>query len=291
MRIASNHVQSVIDFFRSELAGLYEENEIDRFIELCFERFTGFSRIDLLNRRSETVNESDLLKFNFAVKDLKRGRPVQHVLGEAWFFDMPLLVNEHVLIPRPETEELVRWIIDEHLATGNSFSFIDAGTGSGCIALALKKKFPRAHAYALDVSEPALAVARENAGKLETELHFIHADVLDRESWKLLPSCAFIVSNPPYVRRSESESMHKNVLDYEPHTALFVPDEDALVFYKAIAELGLQKLKTGGKLYFEINEALGLEVCILLQKIGYADVQLRKDLSGKDRMVRASITR
>ncbi|TND08934.1 MAG: release factor glutamine methyltransferase [Bacteroidetes bacterium] len=288
MRIASNKVKDIIAFFRQELHDLYDEAEIDRFVEICFEEYAGYSRLDVLNRQDATVNESDLLKFNFAVKDLKRGRPIQHITGKAWFFDITLTVNEHVLIPRPETEELVQWIVDDHRKEVPSISMLDIGTGSGCIAIVLKRKLPKNHVYALDVSSEALALAKQNALQGQADVHFIQSDILDRSGWSKLPSCAVIVSNPPYVRKSEKEAMHKNVVDFEPHTALFVPDEDALIFYKTIGELGLEKLKPGGHLYFEINENLGLEVCILLQKLGYKDVQLRQDMSGKDRMVRST---
>lgn len=288
MRIASNKVRDIIAFFRLELHGLYEENEIDRFIEICFEEYTGFSRADLLTRQEATVNESDLLKFNFAVKDLKRGRPVQYITGKAWFFDMTLSVNESVLIPRPETEELVQWITDDYKDSVSSVSMLDIGTGSGCIPLALKRKMPRHHVYALDVSAEALAVARQNADKYRADIHFIRMDVTDDTAWGKIPACSVMVSNPPYITEKEKTGMHPNVVDYEPHLALFVPDDDALVFYRVIARLAKEKLKAGGHLYFEINEALGLDVCILLQKEGFSDVRLKQDISGKDRMVRAA---
>lgn len=288
MRIPSNHVHAVIGYFRSELAGLYEDSEIDTFVAWCFDEYLGFSRSDLLTRQHETMNQSDLLRFHFAVKALKRGRPIQYILGKSWFFGMELAVNENALIPRPETEELVEWILADYKTSSATLSILDIGTGSGCIAIALKKNLPQAHVYALDVSVGALALARENALTQQTDLHFIQCDMLAPEAAAQLPSCSVIVSNPPYVKQSERSTMLRNVLEHEPHLALFVPDDDALVFYRAIAKAGLQKLKPGGRLYFEINEALGIECCILLQQLGYRDVVLKKDMSGKDRMIRAT---
>ncbi|HEU4716260.1 MAG TPA: peptide chain release factor N(5)-glutamine methyltransferase [Bacteroidia bacterium] len=285
MKIPSNKVRDIVQYFRHELSALYEKEEIEKFIEFCFFDFVRMTKSDLLLKGESTVTESDLLRFHFAVKDLKRGKPVQYILGKAWFYGMEFSVTPDVLIPRPETEELVQLVVEEAKAHPETFSIADIGTGSGCIAASLKKKIPRAHVYAVDVSEPALAVARENAQKLETEIAFLHLDILRAEEQGKIPSVMFIVSNPPYVKNSERSSMQKNVTDYEPHTALFVPDEDALVFYRALAALGKAKLKPGGKIFVEINEALGPETCILFQKSGYPDVQLKQDLRGKDRFV------
>jgi release factor glutamine methyltransferase len=287
MRIPTNKISDIAQFFRNELSSLYEKEEIETFIAWCFEDFIGFSKTDLLVKQDKTVSESDLLKFHFAVKDLKRGRPIQYILGKASFYGMEFIVNSNVLIPRPETEELVKRIIDDAKSHTESFSILDIGTGSGCIAVALKKNLPRCHVYALDVSEEALKVAKENALRNECEIHFIHADILDAATREKLPACTIIVSNPPYVKSSEQSSMHENVVEHEPHLALFVPDEDALVFYKAIAATGKTKLKPGGAIYVEINEALGIDTAILFQKEGYTNVQLLQDMQGKDRMIKA----
>lgn len=285
MRIPTNKVQDILNFFRSELALKYEPEEIDRLAEYCFGEFIGFTRKDLLLRPDKTVSESDLLKFNFAVKDLKRGRPIQYILGKAWFMGEEFEVNESVLIPRPETEELTQLVIDELMLHDETMSAIDIGTGSGCIPIMIKKKKPRTHMYALDVSSEALKVAQQNAERLQADVKFMHIDFLDRSKWERLPHFSVIVSNPPYVKTSEAESMADRVKDHEPHTALFVPDDDALVFYRAIAEFGKEKLKPGGKVFVEINEALGLETCIVFQKTGYTNVQLKQDIQGKDRFV------
>jgi release factor glutamine methyltransferase len=286
MKIPSNKVSDIMNYFRGELYSLYDKEEIEKFIEYCFGEFIAFKKTDLLLKQDKTVSESDLLKFHFAVKDLKRGRPIQYVIGKTWFYGMEFMVTNDVLIPRPETEELVRLVIDEAKKHNESFSILDIGTGSGCIAVALKKNLPRCHVYALDISEEALNVAKQNAEKNNCEIHFIHGDILDKMSWQKLHACTVIVSNPPYVKKSEINLMHKNVVEYEPHAALFVNDENALVFYKAIAEVGKEKLKSEGAIYVEINESLGLETAILFQKEGYKDVQLIQDMQKKDRMIR-----
>lgn len=289
MRIPSNKISDIAQFFRNELSDLYEKQEIETFIAWCFEDFIGLSKADLLVKQDKTVSESELLKFHFAVKDLKRGRPIQYILGKASFYGMEFIVNSNVLIPRPETEELVKLIIDDAKSHAESFSILDIGTGSGCIAVALKKNLPRCHVYALDVSEEALKVAKENALRNDCEIHFIHGDILDKAVREKLPACTIIVSNPPYIKSSEQFSMHENVVEHEPHLALFVPDEDALVFYKVIATAGKTKLKPGGAVYVEINEALGIDTAILFQKEGYANVQLLQDMQGKDRMIKAEM--
>jgi release factor glutamine methyltransferase len=194
-----------------------------------------------------------------------------------------------VLVPRPETEELVKLIIDEASTHSESFSIIDIGTGSGCIAVTLKKKLPRCHVYALDVSEEALAVAKQNAARHDCDINFLHLDILSAEDVAKLPACSVIVSNPPYVTPAEKSGMHANVLDYEPHLALFTPSDDPLLFYRAIAEAARQKLKPAGKAFVEINESFGPETCIVFQNAGFTDVQLKQDMQGKDRMVIAQI--
>lgn len=287
MRISSNHIRSIISFFYSELQHRYSRSEINRLVEMVFEAYHGYSRTELLKRVDETVNESDLLRYNFAVKDLKKGKPVQYVIGKAWFFDLTLMVNEHVLIPRPETEELVQWIADDYRHVKDSITIVDAGTGSGCIPIALARKLSRAKVSAFDVSAGALQVAAHNATTANTVVQFFSADMLDETTWAVIPQCDVLVSNPPYIRRSEAAAMDEHVTAHEPHLALFVPDEDALLFYKALAQLGKNVLKPGGVLYVEINEALGEPVVKLFEQSGYKAIELRNDLSGKQRMVKA----
>src|ERR1041385_4837524 len=252
MRIPSNKISDIKKYFHAELSSLYEKEEIERFIEYCFEEFVHYKKSDLLFRQDKTVNESDLLKFHFAVKDLKRGRPIQYIIGKTWFYGMEFIVNNAVLIPRPETEELVKLVIDDAKKHNESFSILDIGTGSGCIAIALKKNLPRCHVYALDISEEAISVAKQNAEKNNCDVHLIHHNILNKSGLEKLNSVSVIVSNRPYVKKSEMNSMHKNVTDYEPHVALFVNDENPLLFYKAIAEAGKKKLKPGGTVCVEI---------------------------------------
>ncbi|HTL80545.1 MAG TPA: peptide chain release factor N(5)-glutamine methyltransferase [Bacteroidia bacterium] len=289
MRIASNKISDIASFFREELSALYEREEIDRFAEFCFGDFSAITKVDLLLEPGRTVSESELLKYNFAVKDLKKGRPIQYILGNAHFLGMKFKVNEDVLIPRPETEELVMMVVEKCKNFPGTISLIDIGTGSGCIAVSLKKKLEHCHVYAIDVSPAALEVAKENAEMLDAEIHFSQVNILDEPSRDKLPPVSVIVSNPPYVKYSEKEKMERNVTEYEPHQALFVNDEDALVFYRAIAEFGKKKLKPNGKIFVEINENLGIETALLFQRSGYAHVELKKDLQGKERFIIASL--
>ena len=295
MRIASNKIKDVVRFFREELLGLYEEAEIEMFIAFCFEDFLNIKRFEISLRANETISESELLRFNFAVKDLKKHKPIQHILGKADFYKLKFIVNEQVLIPRPETEELVQLVIDDFNLRALSLSkgtetILDVGTGSGCIAIALKKNIPHVMVNAIDVSEDALNVAKQNAAQNDVKINFIKHDILssvsiDKEFENKLD---IIVSNPPYVREQEKKQMDNNVLNYEPHLALFVPNDDPLIYYKAIANYASTHLKPQGKLYLEINEYLGEETQKLLQEKGFRDVVLVKDINGKNRILRGS---
>lgn len=294
MRIPSNKIKDIVQFFRNELKDHYENNEIELFIAYCFEDIAGIKRNDLRLNDNKTVNESDLLKLNFAVKDLKKQKPIQYILGKADFYGLKFIVNEHVLIPRPETEELVHLIIqDIKLPNSNSpVSILDIGTGSGCIPITLKKNIPLADIYALDISEKALEVARQNAEMNNVKISFINHDILLSPSpLERIGARSFdiIVSNPPYVLHSEKGQMEKNVLNYEPHLALFVEDQDPLLFYKSIADFALKHLNSKGKLYFEINQAFGSEAMQLLERKRFKNVTLVKDLSNKNRILRGNV--
>jgi release factor glutamine methyltransferase len=218
------------------------------------------------------------------------------VLNETWFAGMKLYVDEAVLIPRPETEELVEWIVSEVRNEKNSkvksqnlkFKILDVGTGSGCISLALKRYLPEAEVTAVDVSEDALIVAKKNAIAYDLKINFLQLDFLNKEQWKAFEKYDIIVSNPPYIKKSEEFTMRDNVLNYEPQIALFVPDDDALIFYKALAEFAQLHLKKTGSLFVEINEALGIQVVELFKENNFNKVVLKKDLQGKDRMVKAT---
>lgn len=288
MKIASNKVSDIIHFFRTELNGMYDSGEIETFITYCFKAYTGRERATFFLNDTQTVNESELLKFNFAVKDLKQYKPIQYILGTADFYGLKLSVNPNVLIPRPETEELVHLVIKENKKNEN-LTIIDIGTGSGCIAIALKKNIPQATVNAIDISERALQTAKQNAISNATDITFYQKDILEESVLATNTTYDIIVSNPPYIRLSEQSDMDSNVVDYEPHTALFVPNEKPLLFYDAISNFAMKFLNQGGKVYFEINQQLGNEVVQLLKEKKFSDIQLIKDLNGNNRIVKAQL--
>lgn len=290
MKIASTKIADVIRFFREELKDSYEPGEVETFISYCFEAYLNFSKTDLLVKSTGSMSESELLKFNFAVKQLKQQRPIQYILGKADFYRLQFIVNEQVLIPRPETEELVDLIIREYKQMQTP-TILDIGTGSGCIAITLKKNLQAATVTAIDVSEEALKVASQNATLNQAEVSFFQQDILKVNTMPAAAPQQFdcIVSNPPYICFSERNEMEKNVLEHEPHLALFVPDEDPLLFYKAIADFALIHLKPRGKLYFEINAAYGLETRQMLEIKGFKNVILISDLNNKNRILQGSL--
>lgn len=282
---------------RNQLENIYEEREAMRIAELVMEHISGLTRIERLLNKNHLLTEAQKNILDDYTKALLNHTPVQYVLHEAWFAGMKFFVDENVLIPRPETEELVEWIAEtvngEWSMVNNGtavdkgkFSLIDIGTGSGCIPIALKKKFIEVDAYGIDVSEKALNVARQNAVYNNVDVHFENMDILDKTAWPALPLFDIIVSNPPYIAQSEANEMQNNVLMHEPHIALFVPDNDPLLFYNAIADFALLHLRQNGLLFFEINEAFGREVIEMLTIKGFVKTEIRKDLQGKERMVR-----
>jgi release factor glutamine methyltransferase len=229
-----------------------------------------------------------LLKIHFAVKDLLKKRPVQYVLGKTEFYGLPFIVNSKVLIPRPETEELVALVIDE-VKPENNLRILDIGTGSGCIAIALKENFPKAQIIAIDVSSFALEVARENAKRNSVEIDFRVCDFLNKDSWNTLGIFDVVISNPPYVRHLEKVQMKSNVLDYEPEIALFVENGNPLLFYAQIAEFGKKHLHKDGRIFCEINQYLHKETVNLFEQYTYKDVQVLKDIFGNFRIVSCKI--
>jgi release factor glutamine methyltransferase len=270
------------------LEGLYPPEEIRAMWMILLQDIMGWSSVDALRRGSDTVSESELLKLHFAIKELALQRPIQYVTGQAHFYGLILQVHEGVLIPRPETEELTDWIVcDARVSERVSLRIADLCTGSGCIAIALSKSIPDSYVYATDVSEEALRQAEANALRLGVSVIFERHDLLSA-SITLPADLDIIVSNPPYVRFSEKKSMQANVLNYEPESALFVSDEDPLIFYRLIMEVAAKSLKRGGFLYFEINEAMGEEMRKLASEKGFEDFILKKDLNGRDRMCRMS---
>jgi release factor glutamine methyltransferase len=287
----------LISWFQKELGQMYDSREIPSLVSMLAEECWGLSKGQLLLQRDEMISPDRYAELIKVMSELKLGTPLQYILGNAWFFDHRFYVNANVLIPRPETEELVEWVVGRRrgdLATGRRDDgqdpvveparILDIGTGSGCIAVSLKLKMPEAEVWAMDVSLPALEVARYNAETLGADVKFILGDILNWQNTKL-GSFDVIVSNPPYITTNEKTLMRANVLDYEPELALFVHDSDPLVFYKAIADFSLHHLNEGGMLFFEINEAFGKEVVELLESKGYHNLTLRRDMMGKDRMV------
>lgn len=265
---------------------LYEEREAGNIADWVMEHITGKKRIDRLMDKQLALTQQEKNKLDEVLRALSTHQPIQYVLHEAWFAGLKFFVNRHVLIPRPETEELVEWIGETIAANKEMRSLIDIGTGSGCIPVTLKKKWPQLTATAIDVSDDALEVAQTNAAGMQAPVVFRQVDFLREELWDTLSSFDIIVSNPPYIRQSEHVAMSKNVLDFEPSIALFVPDNDALIFYRKLAVFGKKHLNTGGYLFVEINEALGTDTKQLFESFGY-ETELRNDLQGKERMIRA----
>lgn len=283
------------DIFKQELLPINEAQEIDSFFYIILEKLNGLKRIDLALNPEMIMDGTHLKQWKNIVSDLKKHKPIQYILGETEFYGLPFLVNENTLIPRPETEELVELIISNNQITASShhLKILDIGTGSGCIAVSLAKNIPSATVFAIDVSEKALATAKKNAELNNVIVNFINVDILKINDLGQLPTSNFqlpakfdiIVSNPPYVRNLEKAEIKPNVLEYEPHLALFVEDTDALLFYRKIAELAKKNLNQNGKLYFEINQYLGTETVELVESFGFKNVKLIKDIYQNNRII------
>lgn len=275
-------MKATIQYINSELAGLYPVSEIEGFTRIILEVVCGWSFTEQVVKKHEKILKTDFSNIQKIVFRLKKFEPIQYILGETEFYGLKIKVNPSVLIPRPETEELVQWITQSKLPV--NARILDIGTGSGCIALALKSLLKNAEVFGVDVSENALDVARQNAIGNSLDVVFFQSDILKWKEceWKIYD---VIVSNPPYIRESEKQQMHANVLEYEPANALFVNDNDPLVFYRAISAFSKKYLAKNGKLFFEINENLGLEMNELLLEYGFRDIEMRKDINGKTRMV------
>jgi release factor glutamine methyltransferase len=275
--------------FIAALAPIHGEGEAESFFYLILEDKHQLKRIDLALQPEMEFSSEAILIWNAFLEQLKLEIPVQYLLEKTSFYGLDFEVNENVLIPRPETEELVSWVLESQKGTENSqdSKILDIGTGSGCIAISLAKNSKNAQVYALDVSEEALATAKKNALNNNVEVQFILQNILETEN--LNQSFDIIVSNPPYVRNLEKAEIKKNVLDNEPHLALFVEDNDALLFYRKIAQLAQKNLNQNGQLYFEINQYLGKETVALLQQLNFKNIELRKDIYGNDRMIKCYI--
>ncbi len=273
--------------FTEQLKDTYPSTEIDAFFFLLIEEYLKLQRIDLVLNPTLKIPSNREVLFIKALAALKKEKPIQYILGKTEFYGLPFKVNENTLIPRPETEELVAWVLEEFKNNNSITTILDIGTGTGCIPISLKKHLSNANVNALDVSEKALAVAKENAKLNSVEVNFIHQDILQINS--LSETFDVIVSNPPYVRELEKRKLKNNVLQNEPHLALFVTNDNPLLFYKKIAGLALLSLTKNGLLFFEINQYLGKETVEMLQNKGFKNIELRKDIFGNDRMIKASL--
>jgi release factor glutamine methyltransferase len=285
--------------FSETLKDIFPSTEIDTFFLLLIEEYLGFSRVDLVLQSDFIIDQNTKNLFDRAFERLKNQEPIQYILGKTEFFGLPFLVDKNTLIPRPETEELVAWIIDEVEILNNKsspkISLLDIGTGSGCIPISLAKNIDFAAIYAIDISTKTLEVALKNADSNQVSISFFEMDILKTSNLDLLSkdktqiNFDIIVSNPPYVRESEKSAMDKNVLENEPHQALFVSDENPLVFYEKIADLALLHLSRNGLLFFEINQYLRNQTVNMLLKKGFKNIELRKDIFGNNRMIKANI--
>jgi release factor glutamine methyltransferase len=273
-----------IKFIKS-LLPFYDEMEAESFFYLILENRYQLRRIDLALDADKEFSEAEISNWNVILEKLKTQIPIQYILGTTHFYGSEFIVDENVLIPRPETEELVDWIVklNSKLSKKRDLKILDIGTGSGCISISLAKNVLNSSVFAIDVSEKALAVAEKNASLNKVTVTFLHKNIL--ETNHLDQKFDIIVSNPPYVRNLEKTEIKPNVLENEPHLALFVPDNDPLIFYKKIAELAAANLNPNGQLFFEINQYLGKETQDLLESLGLKNIELRKDIYGNDRMI------
>ncbi|MEN9547611.1 MAG: hypothetical protein RIR12_202 [Bacteroidota bacterium] len=283
-------VQEATFLLLKKLRQVYDEGETQTMVDWVMEALTGAGKVERMMYKHEPLGNLEEKKLLSVISRLIKQEPVQYVLGYAWFSGLRLKVNKHVLIPRPETDELVDWITCDNLtnAHNGTLKILDIGTGSGCIPIAIKKKLPSAAVVACDVSTEAIALASHNATVHHTTIDFIQTDFLDEKNWALFAQYDIIVSNPPYIPQGEKVNMHQNVLAYEPHLALFVPNDDALLFYEKIAKFCQQHLLPNGCLYFEIHENFGEATLQLLHRYGF-NSELKKDMQQKDRMIKSSL--
>jgi len=280
-------VKDAFDVFKTGLADIYSTPETEAITSLALTEVTGLSRASLrafTETELNVVQSERLLTF---LGELKTGKPIQYILGHTEFYGLPFEVNPSVLIPRPETEELVEWVL-QTIPQNSGYNILDMGTGSGCISIVLKSKLIDSKVFAIDISPTALATAQRNAAVNKVDITFIEADILNLKTPEIADQkYDVIVSNPPYVTNTDKLQMHRNVTDFEPHTALFVPDHEPLLFYNAITQFATNQLVNGGYLFFEINEGYGAETVDMLVQKGFQHIELRQDMAGRDRMIRA----
>jgi len=289
-------MKNIFRFIEEQLRDFYSVDEIKSFSYIVLESVCQMDKSSILRHKDKQLSLNEHFRIQKIIDELKNHRPIQYITGEAEFYGLKFKVDENVLIPRPETEELVEQVLNGYRAKGEGYKVkgerhrvLDIGTGSGCIAITLAKRLPEAEVFALDISEKALEVAKQNAKLNQVDVHFFQQDILSDESFPV-PFGVFdcIVSNPPYVTQKEKVEMAKNVLDYEPHQALFVPDENPLLFYERIADFARNQLKENGTLYFETNSLYGQAAAKMLKDKNFQSVKLLKDISGNDRILIAN---
>ena len=272
------YISNIINYFNRELDGYATKNEITSWAYIVIEHVFGYSKTDYICNYNQKISESNFNKIFDIVKELKTNKPIQYIIGETDFFQLKFKLNNSTLIPRPETEELVSWILKHDFS-----SILDIGTGSGCIAISIAK-LTNSNVDAMDICDKALKIAELNAKINSVNVNFILNDILNTEK---MPNYDVIVSNPPYIQKSDILKMNKNVTEFEPHRAIFVDDNNPIVFYRKIASLAIKSLNDGGYIFFEINELYHKEVLDLLNKIGFVDITLKNDINDKPRMIKA----
>ena len=288
MNLTNNTLKSSCDYFIKELQATYDETELIQIRQIAFAHFFGWSRTDLVLNQDDVISEENTKKIIELISSLKTNKPLAQIIGEWEFYGLTFSVNEHTLIPRPETEELIELIVAENKDVADC-KILDIGTGTGCIAITLKSEIGKADVTAFDISVEALKIASENAKHNNLTVTFNQVNILEWKNQKIVDKYNVIVSNPPYIPEKERSLMHQNVLGFEPDLALFVDDEEPLIFYETIAAFALKSLKTEGKLYFEINENYGQATKQLVIDKGFKNVCIIKDMNGKDRIVKATL--
>lgn len=280
-------IQEATYFIMNKLRNIYPDGEVSQITDWVMEHLTGSKKAERMLYKNSAITGTEEMLLNQYAERLLQHEPVQYVLNESWFYGLKFYVDKNVLIPRPETEELVDWIIRNLKFPFSELKILDIGTGSGCIAIALKRKLRKAEVWACDVSSEALNVAKQNSSNLQAEINFVQLDFLDTSGRDRLSSFDIIVSNPPYVPAKDKADMNKNVLNFEPHAALFVPDNNPLLFYQVITDFAKKHLKQNGTVYCEIHESLGKKVSELFMQNGLM-TELKKDMQGKERMIKAT---
>ncbi len=284
-------IEQAYNDFLGSINNVYEKREAENITDWIFENVTNLKRLERNADKNVELNFAQEEKLKKYLEEIKNHKPVQYVLQEAWFYKKKFFVNEHVLIPRPETEELVNWIVNdtqtsEHENHPRKLQILDIGTGSGCIAISINKELKHANVFAIDVSDDALKVAQRNANNLDANINFSRINFLDKKEWESLNMFDIIVSNPPYIPKVEKEKLAKNVTDFEPGIALFVPDNDPFIFYKKISVFAKSHLKTDGKIYVEVHEDYAKKIKDIFEESGFISV-IKSDIYGKERMVSA----